>query len=245
MGSLYKKELHSFFLSPLAYIVTALYLLIFSITFITGISNLSGTSEYKFSFPNIFYNNFFYFLFLIPVLTMKSFPDERKNGTEVLLLSSPVSLTKIVLSKFLSVATVFALMMAISLFFPFYIALLGGNVIWSALISAYIGFFLWGLVCISIGIFISSFFESTILSVIFSEAAMLVLISIDNLADTAFFSGIPVVSTVLKFFSTQSRFVVFSQGLFRLSDIIFYITAAVVFLIWTVIVLERRRWSRG
>lgn len=244
MGSLYKKELQSFFLSPLAYIVSAVFMLIFSLTFMLGISNLSGTNVYKFSFPNIFYNNFFYFLFLIPILTMRAFPDERKYGTSTLLLSSPVSLTKIVLSKFFAIATVFLLMMVLSLFYPI-VAMTKGDVVWSALISGYIGFFLWGLVCISIGLFISSFFESVILSAIFSEAAMLVLIEIDNVATSAFFSNVPVLSDILMFFSTQQRFVVFSQGLFRLTDIIFYITGIIVFLIWTVIVLERRRWTRG
>lgn len=244
MFSLYKKELQSFFLSPLAYIVTALFLLIFSLTFISGISDVSGTSTFKFSFPNIFYNNFFYFLFLIPVLTMRSFPDERKNNTEVLLISSPLSLTKIVLAKFLSVVTVFAVMMVFSLFYPIVTSFMG-KVVWSALISAYIGFFLWGVVCISIGIFISSFFESTILSVIISEAAMLLLIFVDNIATTALFSNLKVVSSILDFFSTQSRFNVFSQGLFRLTDIIFYLSVTIVFVLWTIIVLERRRWSRG
>lgn len=244
MFSLYKKELHSFFFSPLAYIVTAIFLLIFSLTFVMGISDISGTDNFVFSFPNIFYNNFFYFLFLIPVLTMKSFPDERKNNTEVLLISSPLSLTKIVLSKFLSVATVFAVMMLFSLIFPIITSFIG-SVVWSSLVSAYIGFYLWGLVCISIGIFISSFFESTILSVIFSEAAMLLLIYIDNLARTAYFSNLNVVSKILNFLSTSNRFIIFSQGLFRLSDIIFYLSSTIVFIILTIIVLEKRRWSRG
>ena len=85
MFSLYKKELRSYYCSPFAYIIAALFLLVFSLSFINGISNLSG-HQFKFSFPNVFYNNFFYFILLIPMLTMRTFADERKSGTEVLLM---------------------------------------------------------------------------------------------------------------------------------------------------------------
>jgi ABC-2 type transport system permease protein len=74
---------------------------------------------------------------------------------------------------------------------------------------------------------------------------MLLLIFVDNIATTALFSNLKVVSSILDFFSTQSRFNVFSQGLFRLTDIIFYLSVTIVFVLWTIIVLERRRWSRG
>lgn len=245
MFSLYKKELQSFFLSPLAYIVAALFMGIFSYNFIVGISNLSGTNILKFSFPNVFYNNFFFFIFLIPALTMKSFPEERKNKTEVLLMSSPLSVTKIVLSKFLSVSTVFAFMTVLTAVYPILGLLMGGNIVWSALISAYIGFYLWGEVCIAIGIFVSSFFESNITSIIVSEIAMVLLVSIDVLSNSAFISNTPVVSKIFEFFSTQSRFTVFSQGLFRISDIIFYLSLIIIFVIFTIIVIEKRRWSRG
>lgn len=244
MFSLYKKELQSFFLSPLAYIVAALFMGIYSYNFIVGISNLSS-NELSFSFPNLLYNNFFLFIFLIPVLTMKSFPEERKNKTEVLLLSSPLSVPQIVLAKFLSVATVYAFMIILTLAYPVLALILGGKIIWSSLISAYIGFFLWGIVCISIGIFVSSFFESNITSIIVSEVAMLILLAVDVLSNSSFISKTPVVSDIFEFFSTQSRFTVFSQGLFRLSDVIFYLSMIVVFVIFTIIVTDKRRYSRG
>ena len=78
MFSLYKKELRSYYCSPFAYIIAALFLLVFSLSFINGISNLSG-HQFKFSFPNVFYNNFFYFILLIPMLTMRTFADLKRN----------------------------------------------------------------------------------------------------------------------------------------------------------------------
>ncbi|MDE6657317.1 MAG: ABC transporter permease, partial [Oscillospiraceae bacterium] len=68
MFALYKKELQSFFYSPFAYVLTALFMLIFSFVFITSIASMDS-NVFKFSFPDIFYNNFFYFIFIIPILT--------------------------------------------------------------------------------------------------------------------------------------------------------------------------------
>ena len=146
MLALYKKELQSFFFSPFAYVLAALFMFIFSVSFVSEIANITSNTL-KFSFPNIFYINFFYFIFIIPILTMRSFADERRGGTEVLLLSSPLSVTKIVMAKFLSIITVYFFMMATSLFFPIYAAI-NGQVMWSSLVCGYLGFFLWGLVCI-------------------------------------------------------------------------------------------------
>ena len=81
MFALYKKELQSYFLSPIAYFVIAFFMATFSLTFIQDIGNVSS-STYTFSFPSIFYVNIFYFIFLLPLLTMRTFSEERKNGTE-------------------------------------------------------------------------------------------------------------------------------------------------------------------
>ncbi|MFR0949539.1 MAG: ABC transporter permease [Ruminococcus callidus] len=78
MFSLYKKELQSYFLSPIAYFVIAFFMATFSLTFIQEIGNVSS-STYTFSFSSIFYVNIFYFIFLLPLLTMRTFSEERKR----------------------------------------------------------------------------------------------------------------------------------------------------------------------
>ena len=138
MFALYKKELHGFFLSPVAYIVIAFFMMTFSLTFIMDIANASS-SLYEFSFPTIFYVNLMYFVFTIPLLTMRSFAEERKNGTEILLLSSPVSVTKIVLAKFFATATVLLIMIGCSLMYPLLTAMMG-KVVLSHLLCTYIVF---------------------------------------------------------------------------------------------------------
>ena len=230
MFALYKKELQSYFLSPIAYFVIAFFMATFSLTFIQDIGNVSS-STYTFSFPSIFYVNIFYFIFLLPLLTMRTFSEERKNGTETLLLSSPLNVTQIVMAKFLATATILLMMLVVSLFY-------------SSLICTYIGFFLFGLVCIALGIFISSLTEMPLLAILMSELAMLLLMLMDNLSVNSFLSSIPVLSDVLSWFSNQTKFYVFSQGLMRFSDLLGYFTEIVVFLIWTIISIEKRRWSR-
>lgn len=242
MFSLYKKELQSYFLSLIAYFVIAFFMATFSLTFIQEIGNVSS-STYTFSFSSIFYVNIFYFIFLLPLLTMRTFSEERKNGTETMLLSSPLNVTQIVMAKFLATATILLIMLAASLFYPI-ITSIYGCVIWSSLICTYIGFFLFGLVCIALGIFISSLTEMPLLAILLSELAMLMLILMDNLSVNSFLSGIPVLSDVLSWFSNQTKFYVFSQGLMQFSDLLGYVTEIAVFLIWTIISIEKRRWSR-
>lgn len=243
MFSVYKKELQSYFFSPLAYVITAIFMLIFSFTFINWLTNLVGTT-FEFSFATIFYNYFFYFIFLIPALTMKSFAEERKAGTEVLLMSSPLNVFQIVIGKFLAIATVYLAMMAVTFIYPV-IALINGNVVWSSLICGYIGFFAWGLVCISVGMLMSTFTESQIIAAILGEASMLLLYFVDTFASNSFISTIPVVSDFLTAISPQARFANFATGVFSLSDLVFYITFVIVVLCWTMISVEKRRWTRG
>lgn len=243
MFALYKKEVQSFFCSPFAYVVSALFLLVFSLSFINGISNMDS-SVLKFSFSNIFYNSFFYFIFLIPLLTMRTFAEERKSKTETIWLSAPVTIPQVVFAKFLAVATVFLMMLLLSLFFPL-VAALHGTVIGSSLACGYLGFFLWSMVCIAIGIMMSALTDNPILAAVLGEAAMILVIFLDNFTNSALIQSVPFLSKIFTWFSTETRFGAFSQGLFSLSDLIFFISITLVVLIWTVIIIEKRRWSRG
>ncbi len=243
MFSLYKKEVQSYFCSPFAYVVSALFLMVFSLSFISGISTMDS-SVLKFSFSNIFYNSFFYFIFLIPLLTMRTFAEERKSHTETLWLSAPITIPQVVFAKFLAVATVFMTMMLLSLFFPL-VAAIKGSVIVSSLICGYLGFFLWSLVCIAIGIMMSALTDNPIIAAVFGEAAMIAVIFLDNFTNTALIQSVPFLAKVFSWFSTQTRFGAFSQGLFSLSDLIFFLSITCTVLIWTIIIIEKRRWSRG
>lgn len=244
MFPIYKKELQSFFYTPFAYAISALFILLFSLSFSTGIAKIEETNKWAFSFTEMFYSVILYFIFLLPILTMRTFSDERKNGTEVLLMTSPVSVAKIVLAKFLANITVYLFMLLGTAFFPI-ITAMKGEVVVSQLICAYIGIFCWGTMYIAIGMFISSLTESSILAAIIGEVIMFALLFVDDFSNTAFIAQYPKLQSVVYSFAAQPRFAYFSEGFIRLSDLVFFASAIIVFLAWTYIAIEKRRWNRG
>lgn len=243
MFPIYKKELQSFFLTPFAYTIAALFMLMFTAIINLSIANMDS-SMYKFSFTDVFYSVLFYFLFLIPIITMRTFPDERKFGTEVLLMTSPISVSKIVIAKFLANVTIFVFMLVCSLLFPIITAIYG-EVVLPQLVCAYLGFFFWGAMCIALGMLISSFMENSIIAAIIGEVVMLITLFIDDFSRSAFISQYPKLQSVLYSFAAQPKFAYFSKSLIRLSDLVFFITAIIVLLIWTIISIEKKRWNRG
>ena len=243
MLSIYKKELQSFFYTPFAYVLAALFMFLFTYMFNTGIGDMES-NVYEFSFAGIFYNVIFYFIFLVPIITMRTFSDERKFGTEVLLMTSPVNVLQIVLGKFLANITVFLFMIVGSSLFPIVTAI-KGEVVVSQLICAYIGFFCWGAMYIAIGMLISSFTENSIIAAIIGEIVMFAFLFVDDFAQTGFIAQFPKVQSVLYAFAAQPRFEYFSQGFIRLSDIVFFASAIIVALAWNYISIEKRRWNRG
>ena len=243
MFSVYKKELQSFFFTPFAYAIAALFMFLFTYMFNTGIGNMDSSS-FQFSFTEIFYYVIFYFIFLVPIMTMRTFSDERKFGTEVLLMSSPLNVWQIVLGKFFANITMFLFMIAGSAIFPIVTAMYG-EVVMSQLICAYMGFFFWGAMYIAIGMLVSSFTENSIIAAIVGEIIMFAFLFVDDFANTAFISQFPKIQSALNAFAAQPRFSYFSQGFIRISDIVFFLSAIIICIVWNYISIEKRRWNRG
>lgn len=244
MFPIYKKELQSFFFTPFAYTITALFMLLYTYMYGGGISNLDTSNTWMFSFTEIFYNVIIYFIFLLPILTMRTFADERRFGTEVLLMTSPVNVFKIVAAKFLANITVYLFMLLGTTIFPI-ITSMNGEVVMGQLICAYIGIFCWGAMYIALGMLVSSFTENSIIAAIVGEVVMFAVLFLDDFAQSPFISQYPKLQSVLNSFAAQPRFAYFSQGFIRLSDLVFFFSAIIVFFAWTYISIERRRWNRG
>lgn len=244
MFSLYKKELQGYFFSPIAYVFIGLVMLIFSGFFVWWIYTAAST-QIEFTFSYFFYYNIlFTTILLIPILTMRAFAEERKNGTEVLLLSSPLSVSKIVIAKFLAVATVLVIAMVISFIYPI-IASINGYVVMPNLIASYVGYLLYGLAYIALGLMISSFVSTPGLAMLLSVAVSLILFFMELMLGSSYIASIPVISDVLYWFSNQVKFENFTQGFCQLSDLVSYVTEIAVFLLWTIISIEKRRFSRS
>lgn len=169
MAAIYKRELKSYFQSMIGYAFIAFLALFTGIYFMAY--NLSmGYPYFSYSLSG----TMFMFLVAVPVLTMKSFAEERKSKTDQMLLTAPVSLWEIVLGKYLAMVTVFLIPNLIFCIYPLIIKMQGT----AYLLVDYTGifvFFLLGCVYIAIGMFLSSLTESQIIAAVSTFAVLLIL----------------------------------------------------------------------
>ena len=227
MLAVIKKEFKSYFLSPIGYTFIGVFLLIFSIAFYDNVIN-QGMVHFEYIFYSLI--TIFGFSCLVPILTMRSFAEERKTGTEQLLLTSPISLFKVVLGKFIA-ATMIVLITELCTLLYFGILCFFGMPHISTTIATLIGFFLMSISYISFGIFASSITENQIIAGILTVGFFLI---------TAFVSP----NSIFANFSLINMFSKFPQGQIDIADTITFITFTVSFILLTLIVLQRRKSVR-
>lgn len=168
MTSIYRKELRSYFTTMTGVIVAAFLLFICGIY--TVVYNFGG------GYPNFEYSLSaicFVFLILVPILTMRSFAEERSSRTDQLLYSLPMSLRSIVIGKYLAMVTVIALPMLLMAFIPPILSIYG-SVNFASAYATLFAFFLMGCALIAVGMFFSSLTESQIISAVITFGALLI-----------------------------------------------------------------------
>jgi ABC-2 type transporter. len=235
MHAIIKRDLRSYFNSPIAYVLIGLFVCIMSLFFVESLGE--GIA----SFSSNFISSMSYLqLFIVPLLTMRSFAEEKKSGTEVLLLTSPVRLYQVVLGKFFAATLVFLIMTGVSLVFPL-VLLIYGKPDGATLFSAYLGFLLLGMVFISVGIFASSLTENQIVAAIISFVSLFMLTSFSFIGSYVGGSF----GTLMDKLSIINRYYEFYYGIIDITSIIFMLSFTAVFIFLTVRILERRRWSQG
>lgn len=169
MAAIYKRELRSYFQSMIGYIFIAFLLAFTGIYFMVYNLNM-GYPYFSYTLSGIM----FIFLVAVPVLTMKSFAEERKSKTDQLLLTAPVSLTEVVLGKYLAMVTIYAVPNLIFCIFPLIIKAQGDSHLLVDYCSILV-FFLLGCVYIAIGMFLSSLTESQIIAAISTFGVLMLL----------------------------------------------------------------------
>jgi ABC-2 type transport system permease protein len=234
MAAIFWKEVKSYFYSPMAYILIGLFILLTSIFFYPNLAYSSG------DFNGVLSSMGFILLFIIPILTMRILAEDRKNGTEVLLITSPASISAMVMGKFLASCFVFLVMTILTFVYPVILLAFGGtfNV---QLIGGYVGFLLLGATFISIGVFASSLTENQVVAVVISFVSLLIMWLASSLAGIV--GGIG--SKILGWISLLSRYEDFNKGILALSPVVYYLSFIAVFLFLTIRVIEKRRWSQG
>lgn len=234
MFAIYKRELRSYFTSPVGYLFAANFLAISGLLF--SICTLQKQSD---SSVGTYFEYLIYaFAVLLPLLTMKSLSEERKTKSEQLLMTSPVTVTGMILGKYCAALTVFASVLAVNSLNFFLLAKFGTPNI-ELLFSNLVCLFFIGALFLAIGIFFSSLTEDALISAIASIDVIFILLAINFLSDIS----IGWVKAIVKWFSILARYEPFTYGILDLTSIVYYVSIAAVFLFFTVRVYERRRWA--
>ena len=245
MWAVCKKEIQSYFYSPAGYVFIAIFMLISAVLFFSlnlaansfG-TGYSGRADYATALQNMT----IYLSFITPILTMRVFAEERRNKTDQLYLTSPISITDVVLGKYFAALTVLLISMVLNLIFPIVISIYtsSGALDFGMLMIQYLGFFLIGATFTAIGVFVSSLTESQVVAAVVSFAvAFMIWLGNNTLTNL----GSSVLSTVASSLNMLARYQNFADGLVGLAPILYYVSISGLFMFLTVRVIERRRWT--
>ena len=234
MGAIFRREFGAYFTSSIAYIFLAVFWIFSGYFFFAGCLAPATTDMSR-----MFQSMFLIVIFLIPILTMRLFSEEKKQKTEQGLLTAPVSLGEIVFGKYFAALALYT----IALLMPFVYALIlsgFGVVEWGMVFANFLALFLLGAAFIAVGGLVSALTENQIAAAVLSFIALMVLYMIDVINGSI---SVGFVNKVLDALSFYRKYYAITCGLFNVSTIVFYVSVAVVFNYLTIRVFERRRWS--
>jgi ABC-2 type transport system permease protein len=245
------KELRSYFASPIAYIVIGLFALLYGYFFVALLSYFIRMSMQMGQFGQgpqsanvnqqlirgLLQNVTILVLFLMPMVTMRAYAEEKRSGTIELLLTSPLTDFQIVMGKFLGALALWVIMLAVSLI-HIGILFLYGNPEWKPILTAYLGLLLLGGCFISVGLFISSLTKNQIVAGMVTFAVFLLLWIITWIGS---FSG-PTMDRLTQYLSIIDHFDDFSKGVIDTSHLIYYLSFMTFGLFLTAKSLDTERW---
>ena len=234
MFAIFKRELKAYFTSPLGYVFLAIFYA-FSGLFFYIFSLSVGSTDIS----SVFLMMFIVLMVFVPLLTMRLLSEDKKQKTDQLILTAPVSLLSIVMGKFLAAYAIFAIGVAVMPVYGFVMSTFA-TVSWLPLWGNTVGLLLLGGIFVSIGLFISSLTENQMIAAIGGFFINLMILLMNTLK-----SALPngFLQDVLSSISVYSRYSEITNGIFSLSSLIFFVSVIFIFLFLTVRVLEKRRWA--
>ncbi len=180
MLAVFRRELRAYFVSPIGFTFVGFFILLAGVFF--AISNLlSGNPNYTGVLGSIT----FIFLFVVPILTMRLISEETRQKTDQLLITSPLSITGVVLGKYLAAVGVFFITLLITVIYPVILSFFAlGGLGWWEILGGYIGFFLLGSSFISVGLFFSALTDNQLIAAVETFAALLLIWILDFIAQS-------------------------------------------------------------
>ena len=234
MFAIFKRELKAYFTSPLGYVFLAIFYA-FSGLFFYIFSLSVGSTDIS----SVFLMMFIVLMVFVPLLTMRLLSEDKKQKTDQLILTAPVSLLSIVMGKFLAAYAIFAIGVAVMPVYGFVMSTFA-TVSWLPIWGNTVGLLLLGGIFVSIGLFISSLTENQMIAAIgvfFINLMILLMNTLKSALPNGFLQD------VLSSISVYSRYSEITNGIFSLSSLIFFVSVIFIFLFLTVRVLEKRRWA--
>lgn len=235
MRAIFKREMRAYFASPVGYVVVAALLALYGFFYYQVMA--IGSSSY---ITQVFSTMFMFSMMIMPIITMRSMSDDRKNKTDQALITAPVSVTGIVMGKFLAAFGVYFIANTLALLPAITMGFFSSAFPWGILFGNYIGTLLYGAAMISIGVFISGLTISQVIAAIGTFVIAIFLMFVDQIASAL--SG-NFIGTILTWISFTSRYDTFTQGIFSVSSCVYFISVAAVFVFLTARRVESRRWN--
>ncbi|MFN8455826.1 MAG: Gldg family protein [Anaerolineae bacterium] len=237
--SLVRKELNGYFGSPMALIFVGVFLAATLFTFFWVDAFFSrGIADVRpmFNWMPVL------MIFLVAALTMRQWSEEQQTGTLEMLLTLPTRLIQLVLGKFIATMAMVMVALALTLFLPITVALLG-NLDWGPVVGGYVAAILMASAYVAIGLFISSRTDNQIVALILTVLVGGLLYLVGSLGVAQFFSDR--IAEILRAIGSGSRFESIERGVIDLRDLAYYLSLTVLFLTLNVISLDSKRWSSG
>jgi len=234
MTAILRRELSAYFNNAVGFIVLAVFYFFSGLFFYVYCLYYDSSS-----LSYVFSQMLMIIVFLVPLITMRSFSEEKKQKTDQALLTAPVSLFGIVMGKFLAAFILYALCNAIFILYALFIALFTSPD-WVILFTTLLGMLLMGAALIAIDLLLSALTESQVVAAIFAIGVGLVIYMLDSLASMI---EIDFIKNILYSLSFNKNFSSFTNGIITLSGVIFFLSVTAIFLFLCVRVFEKRRWS--
>ena len=244
-----RKEWRGYFASPIGYVVIGMYALVFGYFYTVYLSwflrqSMQGPqmgggpmNVNQQMIRGVFDNSMVIFLFVVPLITMRAYAEEKRSGTIELLMTSPITDFQIVMGKFLGAMSLYGAMLGITLI---HIAVLFayGNPEWKPILTGYLGLVLLGGCFVSVGLFFSSLTKNQIVAGMFTFVVLLLLWVIGWIGN---FSG-PTVERLTSYLSLTSHVDDFLRGVIDSQHIVYYLSFITFGLFLTAKAVDSERW---
>ena len=250
-----ERELRAYFISPVAYVVLTIFVFLSGIFFQTILNQVMqmatvsalqsqrfGTGPQPIDMPGLVSRSFMgtlsvILLFMLPMITMALFSEEKRRGTIELLLTAPLTDLQVVAGKFLAAVSFYSIMLATT-WVPISVLFIYGDPAWGPILTGYLGLLLYGVALLALGLFVSTLTENQIVAAVLSFGAILMLWMVDVVAQSA----TSTTRAVLTYLSILGHLDDFIKGVLASSHVIFYLSLMSLGLFLTYRSIDSMRW---